>query len=148
MVRRSRPVVRAAQLGVASTAIVLMLAGCSTPQPAATESTEAPSNEAATPLELCEQFVLAMTELDEARFGSAEEAEAHLSAAKTEFEALRQSATGSDVDHERLRSAADYAVSAADVEAFASEEWASVWGSADATCVNAGVYPTEQNPGG
>lgn len=118
------------------------------PQRGAPEGTEAPSNEAATTLELCEQFVLAMTELDEARFGAAEEAETHFSTAKTAFEALRQSATGANVDQERLRSAADYAVSAVDVEAFESEEWASVWGSADATCVNAGVYPTEQSPGG
>src|SRR5690349_15113637 len=92
----AQPVARAVQVSLASAAIVLMLAGCSTAQRTAPESTGAPSDDAATPLELCQQFVQAMTELDEARFGSAEDAQEHFSAAKTEFEALGQSATGSD----------------------------------------------------
>jgi hypothetical protein len=62
---------------------------------------------------------------------------------------LRDAAkSGSSVDRDRLASVAAFVTRADSMDALDTEESASVWGTADANCVNAVMYPTEQVDGG
>lgn len=54
----------------------------------------------------------------------------------------------SEADLSPVVEAIAYGSEATSASAFSSEEWAYVWGPADAVCINLGAFPTHQSPGG